>query len=137
MNLESNRLFLGQSLEAIALCLIIAFRFINIEVTITLLVFNLLFLSLTLQLNETFNRKIGIIALGNVIGLAWNFVLHFSCLAGVSFFGEKFSILYVVFSPSLNFMWIVSLWSLSLAVLPRPKGRRELAGSAWSSHFEH
>ena len=29
-------------LEAIALCVIIAFRFINIEATVTLLIFNLL-----------------------------------------------------------------------------------------------
>jgi hypothetical protein len=111
-------------LEAIALCLIASFRFINIEATVTLLIFNLLFLSLTLQLNGALNRKIGILALGNVIGLLWNSVLHFFAIAGVTFFGETFDVFYAVLYPFLNFMWIVSFWSLGLAFLPNSKGMR-------------
>jgi len=63
---------MGLFLEAIALCLITSFRFINIESTATLLIFNLLFLSLAIHLNGTLNRKLGILALGNLIGLFWN-----------------------------------------------------------------
>jgi hypothetical protein len=121
MKLGSNRLVLGLFLEAIALCLIICFRFINIASTATLLIFNLFFLSLIIHLNGTLNRKLGILALGNIMGLFWNFVLYYFAIAGVTFFGEPFNVFYTVSYPFLNFMWIVSFWSLSLAVLPKPK----------------
>jgi hypothetical protein len=121
MKLDSNRLVMGLFLEAIALCLITSFRFINIESTATLLIFNLLFLSLTFQLNGALNRKLGILALGNIVGLFWNFVLYYFAIAGVTFFGESFNVFYAVFYPFLNFMWIVSFWSLSLTILPKPK----------------
>jgi hypothetical protein len=121
MKFESSRLVLGLFLEAIALCLIICFRFINIASTATLLIFNLFFLSLIIHLNGTLNRKIGILALGNIMGLFWNFVLYYFAIAGVTFFGEPFNVFYTVSYPFLNFMWIVSFWSLSLAVLPKPK----------------
>ena len=121
MKFESNRLVLGLFLEAIVLCLITSFRFINIESTVTLLIFNLLFLSLTFQLNGSLNRKLGMLALGNIIGLFWNFLLYFFAIAGAMFFGEIFNVFYAVFYPFLNFMWVVSFWSLSLSVLPNPK----------------
>jgi hypothetical protein len=121
MKLDSNRLVLGLFLGAIALCLITSFRFINIESTATLLTFNLLFLSLTFQLNGALNRKLGILALGNIVGLFWNFVLYYFAIAGVTFFGESFNVFYAVFYPFLNFMWIVSFWSLSFTILPKPK----------------
>ena len=124
MKFEISHLVLGLFLEAIALCLIISFRFINIESTVTLLIFNLLFLSLTFQLNGALNRKVGMLALGNIIGLFWNSVLYFFAIAGVTFFGEAFNVFYAVFYPLLNFMWIVSFWSLSLSVLPNPKSMR-------------
>lgn len=121
MKFESSRLVLGLFLEAIVLCLIVSFCFINIESTVTLLIFNLLFFSLTFQLNGALNRKLGMLALGNIIGLFWNFLLYFFAIAGVMFFGEIFNVFYAVFYPLLNFMWIVSFWSLSLSVLPNPK----------------
>jgi hypothetical protein len=122
MKLESSRLVLMLFLEAIALCVIIAFRFINIEATVTLLIFNLLFLSLTIHLNGTRNKKLGILTIGNIIGLFWSFVLNQFAIVCNTFFGEPFSIFYAVAYPFLNFMWIVSFWSLSLAFLPKPKG---------------
>ena len=88
VKLESNRIVLGLFVEAIALCLIIAFRFINIQATLTLLVFNMLFLSLTIQLNGTRNKKIAILTLGNIIGLFWSFVLNQFAIACNAFFGE-------------------------------------------------
>lgn len=125
MKFESSRLVLGLFVETIALCLITTFRFINIESTATLLIFNLLFLSLTFQLNGALNIKLGMLALGNIIGMFWNFVLHFLTIAGVTFFGEVFNVFHAVFYPFLNFMWIVSFWSLSLAILPKPKSMLE------------
>ena len=121
MKFKRSHLVLGLFLETIVLCLIASFRFISIEATTTLLIFNLLFLSLTFQLNGALNRKLGMLALGNVIGLFWNSVLHFFAVAGVTFFGEAFNVFYAVLYPLLNFMWIVSFWSLSLAFLPNSK----------------
>jgi hypothetical protein len=119
MKFESSRLVLGLFVETIALCLITTFRFINIESTAMLLVFNLLFFSLTFQLNGALNIKMGMLALGNIIGLLWNVVLYYFAASGVAFFGEPFNVLYAVSYPFLNFMWIVSFWSLSLAVFPK------------------
>ena len=121
MKFESNRLFSGLFLEVIALCVIASFRFINIESTIMLLFFNFLFILLTLELNGTLNRKLGMLALGNIIGLFWNFILYFFTIAGITYFGEVFNGFYAIFCPFLNFMWIVSFWSLSLAAFPRLK----------------
>jgi hypothetical protein len=124
MKFESNRLILGLFVEAIALCLIVSFRFINIAATATLLIFNLLFLSLTIHLNGTLNRKLVTLALGNITGLLWNFVLQYFDIAGVTFFGAPFNVFYAVSYPFLNFMWVVSFWSVSLAVLPKPKSKQ-------------
>jgi hypothetical protein len=121
MKFKSSRLVTGFFLEVITLCLIISFRFVNIAATATLLIFNLFFLSLTIHLHGTLNRKLGILAVGNIMGLFWNFVLHYFAVAGGAFFGESFNVFYAVSYPFLNFMWIVSFWSLSIAVLPKPK----------------
>ena len=107
-------------MEAIVLCLIFSFSFIDIAATATLLIFNLFFLSLTIYLNGTLNQKLGILSLGNIIGLLWNLVLHYFNIACITFFGESFNLFFTITYPFLNFMWIVSFWSLSLAVLPKP-----------------
>jgi len=62
-------LAMGLFVEAIILCLIVSYRFVNLQSTATLLIFNALFVSLTFQLNGKFNRKLGLLALGNIIGL--------------------------------------------------------------------
>jgi hypothetical protein len=121
MQFQSSRLVTGLFCEAITLCLIASFRFINIAATATLLIFNLLFLSLTFHLNGTLNKKLSILALGNILGLFWNFVLQYFAFAGVAFFGEAFTGFYAVSYPFLNFMWVVSFWSMSLAFLPKLK----------------
>jgi hypothetical protein len=121
MKLENSRLVRGLLLEAIALCLILSFRFVNISATATLAIFNLLFLSLTIYLEGTLNKKLSLLALGNIIGLFWNWVFQHFADAGAICFGDRFNVFYAIFYPFLNFMWIVSFWSLSLAVLPKPK----------------
>ena len=88
MKFERSRLSLGLVIEAIALCLIASFRFINIESTATLLIFNLLFLSLTFQLNGTLTRKLGMLALGNVIGFFGIRLSIFSLLQGSRFLAK-------------------------------------------------
>ncbi len=121
MRIEGSRLVLVLLVEIIALCIIASFHFINFESVIMLLIFNFLFVSLIFQLNGTLNRKVGMLALGNVIGLFWNFVLFYFSIAGTTYFGETFAAFYTFLYPLLNFLWIVSYWSLSLAALTNPK----------------
>ena len=115
-----RRLVTGLFLEAIVLCLLLSFSLINLATTIVLLIFNLFFLSITIHLNGTTNKKLGVLALGNITGLLWNLVLQYFDIAGAAFFGETFNIFFTIAYPFLNFMWIVSFWSLSLTVLPKP-----------------
>ena len=115
-----RRLVTGLFLEAIVLCLLLSFSLINLATTITLLLFNLFFLSITIHLNGTPNKKLGVLALGNITGLLWNLVLQYFNITGATFFGETFSLFFTIVYPFLNFMWIVSFWSLSLTVLPKP-----------------
>jgi len=121
MKFESSRLVSGFFLEVIALCVIASFRFISTESALMLLFFNFLFIILTFELNGTINRKLGMLTLGNIIGLFWNFIIYFFTIAGIAYFGEVFNVFCAVFSPFLNFMWIISFWSLSLAAFPKPK----------------
>src|SRR3989304_5218987 len=107
-------LVFGVFLEVVALCLLFSFRFISVGSTIMLLVFNFLFVSLIFQLNGTMNRKFVLLALGNIIGLFWNFIFSLFSAAGIAYFGSVFSVFYSVVFPFLNLMWIVSFWSLSL-----------------------
>jgi hypothetical protein len=111
----------GLFLTAIALCVIASFRFINIEVTVALVFFNFLFICLTFELNGTLNRKLSILALGNVVGLFWNTILFLLATAGNAYFGETFNVFYAVFSPFLNVMWIIAFWSLSIVAFPKPE----------------
>ena len=110
----------------IILCFIASFLLINIESTVMLLIFNVLFISLAFQLNGAFNRKLCLLAAGNIIGLCWNFILFSFAITGTVFFGKIFNILYTVFFPFLCSLWIVAFWSLSLTVLHRESASQEL-----------
>jgi hypothetical protein len=119
MKSKRSLLVTGLFLEAIALCLILSFSVINIAATATLLIFNVLFLSLIIQLNITVDRKLGILAAGNISGLLWNIALHHFAIAGSTFFGETFNVFYAISYPFLNFMWVVFFWSLSARAKPK------------------
>jgi len=122
---KDNPVFAMLFLEAVAICLLISFRFINLESTVNLLWFNLLFVSMTFILKAPLNRKLGLLALGNVIGVFCNFYYRLFHSAGCLIFGDPFSLVYVILYPFFNFMWIVTFWSLSLAALSsQAKGRR-------------
>lgn len=112
-------LFSISLLQIIALCLLVSYRYVNLESTITLLIFNFLFASLIFQLNGTMNRKLGMLAVGNGVGLGWNFVFYYFSLAGTVYFGKVFDGVYTVVYPLLNIMWVVPFWSLSLGFLPK------------------
>lgn len=119
-----NGLFLFFLLQLITLCLIASLSFINLESTLTLLLFSFLFASLTFQLNGTISRKLGLLALGNFVGLFWNFVFFKFALTGAEYFATfnataVFDAFYTIFYPVLTLMWVVPFWSLSLSALPK------------------
>jgi hypothetical protein len=115
----SKHLLLFLQLEIIGLCFIVSFQFINIESTVTLILFSFLFVSLIFQLNGTLSRKLCLLTIGNVLGLFWNLVFRYFSLAGALYFGNLFDVFYVIIFPFLNLMWIVPFWSLSLGILPK------------------
>jgi hypothetical protein len=124
MNLRKrvmSLLLAGFSLEVIALCLVASFALISIESTIMLLIFNVLFVSLTFGLNGKLSRKLCLLSMGNVIGLVWGFTLYSLATFGNAYFGGAFVILFRVLHPFLYFVWMVSFWSMSLSALPNPK----------------
>lgn len=109
-------------LVIIALCLIASYRLINTESTVTLLVFDFLFLSLTFHLKGTLLEKLALSALGNLVGILCNFIFYAIQVVGVAYFGDGFNVFYALSYPVLNLLWVVSFWSFSLAALPKPQG---------------
>lgn len=94
---------------------------LSLETAAILFVFNFLFLSFLFELNGTLRRKLGLLALGNLMGLAWNNLLAIIADFGGSNLGDIFIVCFRILFPLLNSIWIVSFWSLSLSVLPRLK----------------
>ena len=84
-------------------------------------IFNVLFVSLVFQLSGSLNRKLGLLALGNITGLCWNDMFSAFAVTATDIFGKTFLEIYSVFFPFLSSIWIVSFWALSLTVL-RLKG---------------
>ena len=117
MQFEVSPVFAVFCLGAIALCLLLSFQLVNLEATVNLLCFNLLFVSLTFILKTPFNTKLALLALGNVLGVLCNFFFSLFYNAGCTIFGNSFNFVYVILYPFFNFMWIVTYWSLSIAAL--------------------
>jgi hypothetical protein len=67
------------------------------------------------------NLKIGLLALGNIMGLFWNYIFKAFVEAGTLTFGEIFTNLYTISYPFISSLWIISFWSLSLTALHYPK----------------
>ena len=115
-----NRVLSVLFIETIALFLAASFLAINIESALVLFVFDFLFVSLAFQLAGTFTKKLGLLALSNVIGFFCNFVFNSFHIVGVEYFGEGFNVFFSISYPILNMVWMVSFWSLNLAILPKP-----------------
>jgi hypothetical protein len=97
----------------------LSYRLINIQSTITLIIFNILFFSLIFQLDGKVLNKFGILTAGNITGLLANLIFYYFSLVGRICFGGPFNIFYTLIYPILNLAWIVPFWSLSLGFLPK------------------
>ncbi len=129
-----NRIVTVFFVEAIILCLAASYFLIknaysaaNIQSTSTLVIFNVLFITLMFQLYGSFNRKLGLLTLGNLLGLCWNLTFNSFDVAGTVFFGANFNFLYMIFFPFLSSLWIISFWSLSLTILNNDNVYRKIS----------
>ena len=101
--------------------ILLSFCFVNSEVAFMLMVFDFLFVSLVFPLDGSFVKKIGLLLIGNVIGLLWNSVFSSFSYVAACYFGGFLNVLYMILNPLLNLIWVVSFWSISLSVLANSK----------------
>jgi hypothetical protein len=86
--------------------------------------FNFLFVFLLFPLQGAISHKIMLLLAGNVVGVVWHFFIITFENVFVYFSNTNFKIMFLIFSPLANFMWIVSLWSISLSVIAKNKPRK-------------
>jgi hypothetical protein len=63
--------------------------------------------------------------IGNIIGLFWNYLFSLFAYAVAYYLGEFFNTLYIILSPFVNLIWIVSFWSISLTALANSKDKKQ------------
>ncbi len=103
--------------ELVFLCLFFAFRFVNLQSAIALIIYNGLFIPIIFQLKGSFTTKMLILAVGNVLGVFWNFLFFQFSNMGIEYFGTVFDAIYVLIFPFINITWVVPFWSLSISLL--------------------
>lgn len=123
-----SRLATGLFVVVVALCLLVCYRCINLQSTVTLVIFNLFFVSLFFQLNGSMPLKALMLTVGNILGLVWNMLFYYLSAAGALYFGAASNALFALIYPILNLMWIVPFWSLSLSFLPKLHFSERLEG---------
>jgi hypothetical protein len=101
------------------------FHILDISALVAVSFFNLLFVFLLFPLEGTLLRKIVLLFAGNSVGVLW-YILQF-CFEDVFFFlnSNAFRMIFLVAKPLVDFVWIVSVWSLSLSVLASYKRKTE------------
>jgi len=119
-----DHLIFGFSIGAIASYMLLSSSFVSSESVYMLIIFNFLFVSLTFPLDGTLTRKISMLLIGNIIGLFWNYLFSLFAYTVAYYLGEFFNTLYIILSPLVNLIWIVSFWSISLTVLANSKDKK-------------
>jgi hypothetical protein len=119
-----DHLISGFSIGAIASYMLLSSSFVSSESVYMLIIFNFLFVSLTFPLDGTLTRKISMLLIGNIIGLFWNYLFSLFAYTVAYYLGESFNTLYIILSPLVNLIWIVSFWSISLTALANSKDKK-------------
>lgn len=119
-----DHLIFGFSIGAIASYMLLSSSFVSSESVYMLIIFNFLFVSLTFPLDGTLTRKIFMLLIGNIIGLFWNYLFSLFAYTVAYYLGEFFNTLYIILSPLVNLIWIVSFWSISLTALANSKDKK-------------
>ena len=101
-------------------------QILDISALVAISFFNLLFVFLLFPLEGTLLRKIVLLFAGNIVGLLW-YLIQLSLKEASMFFlsTDAFKIITIVTKPLIDFVWIVSIWSLSLSVLASAKRKTE------------
>ncbi|MCW4034242.1 MAG: hypothetical protein NWF03_02630 [Candidatus Bathyarchaeota archaeon] len=88
--------------------------------------FNLLFVCLLFPLEGPILRKIGLLFAGNIVGVAW-YLIQYAFQEASFFFvtTDAFKFITIFAKPLIDFVWIVTLWSISLSVLASTKRKNE------------
>ena len=101
-------------------------RFLDMSALVAISFFNLLFVFLLFPLEGSLLSKVGLLFAGNSVGLLWYFIQLSLKDASVFFLSaDTFMIINLVAKPLIDFVWIVSIWSLSLSVLASAKRKTE------------
>ena len=119
-----NHLIFGFSVGAIASYMLLSSSFVSSESVYMLIIFNFLFVSLTFPLDGTLTRKLSMLLIGNIIGLFWNYLFSLFAYTVAYYLGDFFNTVYIILSPFVNFIWIVSFWSISLTALANSKDKK-------------
>jgi hypothetical protein len=120
-----NHLIFGFSVGAIASYMLLSSSFVSSESVYMLIIFNFLFVSLTFPLDGTLTRKLSMLLIGNIIGLFWNYLFSLFAYTVAYYLGDFFNTVYIILSPFVNFIWIVSFWSISLTALTNSKDKKQ------------
>lgn len=92
---------------------------------VSIAIFNILFIFLLFPLEGPLLRKVFLLVSGNLVGLAWYLIRSSFVVASAPYLGVgAFKVVYLIISPIIDLVWIVSVWSLGLSVLASTrKGR--------------
>lgn len=86
--------------------------------------FNFLFLLLLFPLEGSLRRKIVLLTAGNCVGALWYLILlSFEGAVSVAS-ADAVNVAFLAAKPLVDFVWIVSVWSLSLSVLASNRRKR-------------
>ncbi len=113
---------------------IVAFSYllqVSEETLQALIIFNVFFVCTLFPLNGLLKRKMFTLIMGNFVCLIWSSIFSMFVGAVASHALDGFNAVFVVLSPILNLLWIVSFWSLSLTFLVNSKNERTAANNAY------
>jgi hypothetical protein len=101
-------------------------QILDISALVAISFFNLLFVFLLFPLEGTLLRKIVLLFAGNTVGLLWYLIqLSFEEVSIFFLSTDALKVIAIVAKPLIDFVWIVSVWSLSLSVLASAKRKTE------------
>ena len=99
---------------------------LNLPALVGLGFFNFLFLFLLFPLEGALRRKVVLLMAGNCVGALWYLILLSFEDAVFVLNADTFKMAFLVAKPLVDFVWIVSVWSLSLSVLASHRRRVRL-----------
>ena len=105
-------------------------RKLDLPALVAIIFFNLLFVFLLFPLEGPLLRKIVLLIAGNNVGALW-YIIQLSFEDAFFFLNtDLFKIIFLVAKPLIDFVWIVTVWSLSLSVLASYRGKMERLGKS-------